>query len=125
MVLALACVLGVNLFLETREAQAAFEDFKESQVKVAEAAACVLLSNLESSPAPLPWVLRDLHPLEQPGITRLFVRPPDLPWLGLDGLEVHAPPLERAYAANGRWFPVARPGAVRPGAAGRAPPPWP
>ena len=115
MVLALTCVLGINLYLESREAQAALEDFKDSQVKVAEAAACVLLSNLESSPAPLPWVLRDLHPLEQPGITRLFVRPPDMPWLGLDGLEVHAPALERAYAANGRWFPVDRPGAVRLG----------
>ena len=112
MVLALTCVLGINLYLESREAQAAFEDFKDSQVKVAEAAACVLLSNLESSPAPLPWVLRDLHPLEQPGVTRLFVRPPGLPWMSLDGIEVRALPLERAYAANGRWFPVSRPEAA-------------
>jgi signal transduction histidine kinase len=93
MVLALGCVLGVNLYLETRETQAAFEDFKDSQVKVAVAAACVLLSNLESSPTPLPWVLRDLQPLEQPGITRLFVRSPAQPWISLDGLEVTTPTL--------------------------------
>ena len=106
MLLALGLVLGVNLFLETREARAAFDDFRESQVKVAQAAACVLLSNLEASPTPLPWVLRDLHPLEQPGITRLFVRPPDLAWLDLDGLVVDAAPLRRAFDANGRWFSV-------------------
>ena len=106
MLLALGLVLGVNLFLETREARAAFDDFRESQVKVAQAAACVLLSNLEASPTPLPWVLRDLHPLEQPGITRLFVRPPDLAWLDLDGLVVDAAPLHRAFEANGRWFAV-------------------
>jgi signal transduction histidine kinase len=106
MVLALAFVLGVNLLLESREAGAAFEDFKNSQVKVAEAAACVLLSNLESSPNPLPWVLRDLRPLERPGITRLFVHPPEQPWLSLDGLRVAAPPLQRAFAAQGRWFAV-------------------
>jgi signal transduction histidine kinase len=106
MLLALAGVLAVNLALESREAQAAHEDFKETQVKVAVAAACVLLSNLESSPNPLPWVLRDLHPMEQAGITRLFVHPPGLPWLSTDGLEVQAPPLQRAYAANGRWFPI-------------------
>lgn len=106
MLLALGGVLAVNLVLESREAQAAHDDFRETQVKVAVAAACVLLSNLESSPNPLPWVLRDLHPLEQPGITRLFVRPPNLPWLSMDGLEVQAAPLQRAYVANGRWFPV-------------------
>jgi len=106
MLLALGVVLGVNLFLETREARAAFEDFKESQVKVAQAAACVLLSNLEASATPLPWVLRDLHPLEQPGITRLFVRPPGQPWLSLDGLEVTAAPLELAFTTKGRWFAV-------------------
>ena len=103
MILALGCVLGVNLFLEAREARAAFEDFKDSQVKVAEAAACVLLSNLEASATPLPWVLRDLHPLEQPGITRLFVRPPDRPWVCLEGMEMAAPPLERAGITQGRW----------------------
>jgi two-component system NtrC family sensor kinase len=106
MVLALGCVLGVNLYLETRETQAAFEDFKDSQVKVAVAAACVLLSNLESSPTPLPWVLRDLQPLEQPGITRLFVRSPAQPWISLDGLEVTTPTLELALATKGRWFSV-------------------
>jgi signal transduction histidine kinase len=106
MLLALAFALGVNLYFESREAQAAHEDFKETQVKVAVAAACVLLSNLESSPNPLPWVLRDLHPLEQPGITRLFIRPPDQPWLSLDGLEARAPLLQRAFAANSRWIPV-------------------
>jgi len=106
MLLALGCVLGVNLFLETREAQAAFEDFKDSQVKVAVAAACVLLSDLEATPTPLPWVLRDLHPLEQPGITRLFLRPPGQPWISLDALEVDAAPLQVAYATKGRWFPV-------------------
>jgi signal transduction histidine kinase len=106
MLLALGGVLAVNLVMEAREAQAAHEDFKETQVKVAVAAACVLLSNLESSPNPLPWVLRDLHPLEQAGVTRLFVRPPTLPWLSVDGLEIQSPPLQRAYAANGRWFPV-------------------
>jgi signal transduction histidine kinase len=106
MLLALGCVLGVNLFMETREAKAAFEDFKESQVKVAVAAACVLLSDLEASPTPLPWVLRDLHPLEQPGITRLFLRPPNQPWMSLDGLETVAAPLQLAYATKGRWFPV-------------------
>ena len=106
MLLALGVVLGVNLFLETREARSAFEDFKDSQVKVAQAAACVLLSNLEASPTPLPWVLRDLHPLEQEGITRLFVRPPSQTWLSLDGLEIDAAPLHLAYAANGRWFSV-------------------
>ena len=103
MILALGCVLGVNLFLEAREARAAFEDFKDPQVKVAEAAACVLLSNLEASATPLPWVLRDLHPLEQPGITRLFVRPPDRPWVCLEGMEMAAPPLERAGITLGRW----------------------
>jgi signal transduction histidine kinase len=106
MVLAMGCVLGVNLFLETRETQAAFEDFKDSQVKVAVAAACVMVSNLESSATPLPWVLRDLHPLEQPDVTRLFVHPPGLPWISLDGLEVSAPTLELAVATKGRWFPV-------------------
>jgi signal transduction histidine kinase len=107
MLMALGVVLGVNLFLEGREARAAFDDFRESQVKVATAAACVLLSNLEASPSPLPWVLRDLHPLEQPGITRLFVRPPGLLWMDLDGLAMDSAPLTRAVAANGRWFPVA------------------
>ena len=103
MILALGCVLGVNLFLEAREAQAAFDDFKESQVKVAEAAACVLLSNLEASADnPLPWVLRDLHPLEQPGITRLFVRPPAQAWVDLEGMETPAAPLERGVS-KGRW----------------------
>ena len=106
MLLALGFVLSVNLLLESREARTAFEDFKDSQVKVAEAAACVLLSNLEASPTPLPWVLRDLHPLEQEGITRLFVRPPSQTWLSLDGLEIDAAPLHLAYAANGRWFSV-------------------
>jgi len=112
MVLAMGCVLGVNLFLETRETRAAFEDFKDSQVKVAVAAACVMVSNLESSPTPLPWVLRDLHPLEQPGITRLFVHPPGLPWISLDGLEVSAPTLDLALATKGRWFPVGPPEAA-------------
>jgi signal transduction histidine kinase len=106
MLLALGFVLSVNLLLESREARTAFEDFKDSQVKVAEAAACVLLSNLEASATPLPWVLRDLHPLEQPGITRLFVRPPGQDWLSLDGMDASEPPLQRAFAANGRWFPV-------------------
>ena len=104
MLTALGCVLGVNLFLETREARAAFEDFKETQVKVAVAAACVLLSDLEASPTPLPWVLRDLHPLEQQGITRLFVRPPNQPWISLDGLEITAAPLRLAFVTKGRWF---------------------
>ena len=103
MVLALGFVLGVNLFLEAREARAAFDDFKESQVKVAEAAACVLLANLEASPTPLPWVLRDLHPLEQPGITRIFVRPPAQPWVCLEGMQILAPPLERSGETQQRW----------------------
>jgi hypothetical protein len=108
MILAMGFVLGVNLYLESRESQAEYEDFKDTQVKVAVAAACVLLSNLEASPTPLPWVLRDLRPLERQGITRIFLRPPAQPWMGLDGLEVVSPPLERAYAAKGRWFPIAR-----------------
>jgi len=103
MLLAMGFVLAVNLILESRETRAAFEDFKDSQVKVAEAAACVLLANLEASPTPLPWVLRDLHPLEQPGITRIFVRPPGRPWVCLDGMALMAPPLERAAATQGRW----------------------
>jgi signal transduction histidine kinase len=112
MVLALGCVLGVNLFLEAREAQAAFEDFKESQVKVAEAAACVLLSNLEASADnPLPWVLRDLHPLEQPGATRLFVRPPARNWVDLEGMEIASPPLDHGVS-KGRWSLVAPADAV-------------
>lgn len=103
MILALGFVLGVNLLMEARETRAAFEDFKESQVKVATAAACVLLSNLEASATPLPWVLRDLHPLEQPGITRIFVRPPDRRWICVEGMEVLAPPLERAGMTQDRW----------------------
>ncbi len=107
MILALAGVLGVNLYLETREARVAFEDFKEAQVKVAEAAACVLLSNLEASPAtPLPWILRDLRPLEQPGITRIYIHPPAQAWVSLQGRETLAPPLLRALAAQERWAPV-------------------
>jgi len=108
MILAMGFVLGVNLYLESRESQAEYDEFKDTQVKVAVAAACVLLSNLEASPTPLPWVLRDLRPLERQGITRIFLRPPAQPWIGLDGLEVVSPPLERAYAAKGRWFPIAR-----------------
>jgi len=103
MLLAMGFVLAVNLILESRETRAAFEDFKDAQVKVAEAAACVLLANLEASTTPLPWVLRDLHPLEQPGITRIFVRPPGRPWICLDGMALVAPPLERAAANQGRW----------------------
>jgi signal transduction histidine kinase len=109
MILALAGILGLNLWLENREARVAFEDFKDAQVKVAEAAACVLLSNLEASPAtPLPWILRDLRPLEQPEATRIFIHPPYQPWVSLQGLEVQAPPLQRALAAQERWSPVGR-----------------
>jgi signal transduction histidine kinase len=120
MILALGCVLAVNLYLENREAQAAFDDFKESQVKVAEAAACVLLSNLEASADnPLPWVLRDLHPLEQPGITRLYVRPPGQAWVDLEGMETPAAPLERGVS-KGRWSLVAPADAAGLGLADRS-----
>jgi len=109
MILALGGILGVNLLLETREARAAFEDFKEAQVKVAEAAACVLLSNLEASPTtPLPWILRDLRPLEQSDFTRIYVHPPLQRWVSLQGQEIPAPPLQRALAAQERWSPVSR-----------------
>jgi signal transduction histidine kinase len=94
----------VNLVLESREDQAASADFKASQVKVAEAAAGVLLANLEASPAtPLPWILRNLRYLEQPEITRIYVRPPGEPWITLEGIAVASPPLERAGAARGAW----------------------
>ena len=61
MALGLTLVLGVNLAMEKREAQAALEDYRQDQMKLAEAAASILQSRLDAAPqAAIGVIVKDL-----------------------------------------------------------------
>ena len=50
MAMALGTVLLLNLFVESREAGAALEDFRRDQIRLARAAASVVQSRLDAAP---------------------------------------------------------------------------
>ena len=86
MALALGMVLGINLLMESHEADAALENFQQEQVHLAHAAAAVVLSRLEVQPeAPIHQILRDLRPLEGTRPIRIFLHPPEGAWVAIQG----------------------------------------
>jgi signal transduction histidine kinase len=86
MALALGTVLGVNLYMESREAGAALEDFQREQARLADAAAVVVLSRLDvKADTPIHQLLRDLRPLEGSRPVRIFLSPPEGGWLAIQG----------------------------------------
>ncbi len=86
MALALGTVLGVNLYMESREAGAALEEFRLEQAGLADAAVVVVLSRLDVQPdAPIHQILRDLKPLEGSRPIRIFLCPPEGAWVGIQG----------------------------------------
>ena len=109
MAMALGTVLLLNLFVESREAGAALEDFRRDQIRLARAAASVVQSRLDAAPeAPLPMVLRDLRAMEQPGLSRVFVKVPGLPWMGMDGALRAGTPLDWGGSVSEGAFMVPR-----------------
>ena len=105
MALGLTRVLGVNLAMEKREAQAALEDFRQDQLKLAEAAASIVQSRLDSAPeVPLGQALRGLRALEHLGLSRVFVQAPGQPWLGLSGLVPANSPLAGIPGNSGAFL---------------------
>ena len=86
MALALGSVLVLNLFVESREARAALEDFRWDQIRLARASASVVQSRLDAAPsAPASLVLKDLTAMEQSGQSRVYVKAPGQPWVGTGG----------------------------------------
>ena len=105
MALGLTLVLGVNLAMEKREAQAALEDYRQDQMKLAEAAASILQSRLDAAPqAAIGLIVKDLRPLEQPGMSRVFIQPPGQPWVGPSGLPPARSPLQGIPARPGAFL---------------------
>ena len=93
MAVALGIVLGINLYMENREAGVALEDLQQEQQILASAAASVIQSRLDAQPeAKVHDLLRELRALERPGITLVFLNPPGAGWLGTQGTQAALPP---------------------------------
>ena len=109
MALALGTVLVLNLVVESREAGAALEDFRRDQIRLARAAVSVVQSRLDAGPdAPEPLVLRDLKAMEQPGLSRVYVKAPGRPWVGTGGPFPPGTPLGWGDGASEGAFMVTR-----------------
>ena len=86
MALALGSVLGINLFMENREAVAALDAIQQEQGRLATAAAFVAQARLEAQPEPpVHQLLRELGPMQRPGSIRMFLKPPGGSWVDLQG----------------------------------------
>ena len=94
MALALGSVLGINLFMENREAVTALEAIQQEQGRLANAAASVVQSRMEAqSEAPIHQILRDLRPMQRPGSIRIFLKPPGGDWVDLQGVPTPVAPV--------------------------------
>ena len=93
MAAALGTVLGVNLYMESREARGALEDLRQEQTMLAHAATALVQSRLDLEPeARVPQLLRELRAMERPGISRTFLKPPSEGWVDTQGVRVDLPP---------------------------------
>lgn len=92
MAVALGSVLGINLYMENREAGVALEDLLQEQTMLSSAAASLVQSRLDVQPdTPVHELLRDLRAMERPGIIRVFLKAPGEGWVGSQGTKVAVP----------------------------------